>query len=398
MTNNSYLDVQQKLIFHKENILQNFIKKGIYPTNELIAKYIDDIDLNLAIFKNYDKVTGNKFDTKEYNQSLLFIFKDLSILYNIFNTLCIDEYEKLQNLINSHLTELSSIADTYKEKALYERNDTTLGETLLYQKDNFIIDSNNSTTTVTLKPITVTKGSIIACITNINNTINDNIMFHLYNDENDLNIGPYNIANTTLTIPGDKIRNEYDYEITEDQVINGPILLDIDSDNIDTKNQYKVLGGKNQLFINSKLDNSYSLLDIPDNFDSLLISEPSYINFYVIGGNSITFNFNKKPISTNFPDNQTITNLDYIQHFCIECDSDFILDITLDTGEIYAIKDIGIINNNKLYYTGLDLPTTFKIIEDVVGDEVSYNCQLNIYNHNSTDLDIDNIVIKKLKD
>ena len=178
MTNNSYLDVQQKLIFHKENILQNFIKKGIYPTNELIAKYIDDIDLNLAIFKNYDKVTGNKFDTKEYNQSLLFIFKDLSILYNIFNTLCIDEYEKLQNLINSHLTELSSIADTYKEKALYERNDTTLGETLLYQKDNFIIDSNNSTTTVTLKPITVTKGSIIACIANIKNTINYNIMFH----------------------------------------------------------------------------------------------------------------------------------------------------------------------------------------------------------------------------
>ena len=132
------------------------------------------------------------------------------------------------------------------------------------------------------------------------------------------------------------------------------------------------------------------------NADSLYFDRKAYINFYVINGNSISFRFNKKPVSTNFPiDTQRIDNLKYIQHFFIECDEGFTFEFELDKGTVYAIKETGIISDDKLYYTGSEQVNDFLIIETTTGDKKSYNVVLEAYNSNE-DLDIDSIIIKQL--
>ena len=62
-----YLDVEQKINYHKEQIIKEFIKKGIYPNNELIANKLNDINNYLALFKNYNIPEGTFFDTAKLN-------------------------------------------------------------------------------------------------------------------------------------------------------------------------------------------------------------------------------------------------------------------------------------------------------------------------------------------
>jgi hypothetical protein len=392
----NYLDVEQKFQYYKEYILKQFIQKGIYPDNSLIASHLDSIDLNLSLFKNYNKTTGEKFNPAEYNEVLKLIYKDITILYNILNTLAIKEFNDLQNYINSYITELNSVVETYEAKAAYENNSTTLGETLLFQNSNFTISNDNSVTIVDLSSVDFEAASEIACIANVNNVDLKNVVFSFTGDDGELTVSPYNSENTLLTVPGDKTITTYDYELSDSQTTTGSILMNT-SINPSIKNNYTILGGKDMMIINKAEDNSYSVQSVPNSSGTLVFNEKSYINFYVVGGKNITFNFNKKPISTNFPiDESTITGLDDIHHFQLEVDEDFCLEIQLDSGNIYAIKEDGIINNNKLYYTGLDIVNNFHIIEEAPGKTVTYKAKLKIYNDNDNNTEIDNIVIKKL--
>lgn len=393
----NYLDIEKKLKYYKEDILKQFIAKGIYPDNKLIANYINDIDLNLSIFKNYNKVAGNKFDTNEYNKSMSMIYEDIKILYHMLEELTIKEYNNLQNYINSYINELNSLVDTYKKRADYENNSTTLGETLLFQNNNFTITNENSTTIIKLSPIELEDASTIACIANIN-TLNKNsdVVFNFKNNEREFNITPYNINNATYKIPGEKKINTFDYALSNDQHTEGSVLLNTNSA-INIKNNYKILSGKDKFFINNKESNNYSIQNAPINSGVYLFTENSYVNFYLLDGNSITFKFNKKPISANFPlEEPTIKNLNKIHHFYFECDKDFYFEIEIDKGTIYAINEDGIVNNNNLYYTGPNIVKDFHIIETCNEDAKTYDAQLKIFNDNKNNTELDNIVIKKI--
>lgn len=391
-----YLDVTQKLQYYKEELLKSFIKKGIYPDNNLISNNLADIDTKLALFKNYNKSTGEYFDVNEYNECLKLIYKDITILYSILEELAIKEFNELQNYISSYITELNSVVETYEARATYETNSTTLGETLLFQNNNFTVSNDNSTTIVTLDDVEFEAASEVACIANVNNVDTSNVVFSFVNGDTELTVAPYNIGNATLVIPGDKTTTTYDYSLTSTQTTSGSILLNIDAD-IAVKNKYTVLAGKDKMFINYKDDNTYKTQDIPNSSGSLIFSEKMYINFYVVGGNSITFKFNKKPVATNFPiDENTITGLDSVHHFYLEVDEDFYFEVELDKGNIYAVNEEGIINNNKLYYTGPNIVTDFHVIEEAPGESVTYSAKLKIYNDNDNSAEIDNIVIKKL--
>ena len=56
----------------------------------------------------------------------------------------------------------------------------------------------------------------------------------------------------------------------------------------------------------------------------------------------------------------------------------------------------GIINNNKLFYTGTNLIKDFHIIEQAAGKVSNYKGCLKIFNNNNDDVDIDSIIIKKM--
>lgn len=397
--NDIYLDVLKKFNYHKELILKEFIKNNIYPDNELIQSRINNIDLYLSIFKHNNVVTGEVFNTNEFNKAIEFIYKDIVILYELLQEIQVERLHKLQNYIASYLHELHSITDTYKKRADLENTSTTLGKTLLFQNNQFKIDNDNATTILKLKDVEIEDAASIACIANINNIKTDNMLFVLTDSETnkEYKIAPYNFSEELLTMPGKKNISYFNIEMTEDQKMTGPIYLNLNKD-IDTNNKYTILCGKNKIFINYKDENRFEIDDSPSTLGTKFYNKNTYINFYVLNGNTVSFKFNKRPISANFPiDDLTVTNLDSIHHFYIECDDEFTFEIELDKGDIYAIKENGIINNDKLYYTGTNDVKDFNIIEEAKGKAKTYHTELRIYNNNDNNIDIDNIVIKEME-
>lgn len=392
---NDYLDVIEKITFHKEKILNSFLKQGIFPNSNLIADKLNDIDMKLSLFKNYNVVSGHKFDVANFNESLKLIYEDIVILYTILNYLSVKKYNDLQIYVNSYINELSSIVSTYEKKAQYENNSTVLGETILFQDNNFTQSSDDSTTIIDLGDITVEAASEIACIANINNADLDNVLFE-FND-GELTVSPYNKEYTTITIPGEKNKKEYDYSLDSDENTSDDNLIINLNEDIDIKDKYDILAGKDKMFVNNYDDNTFHLQEIPNNSGTILFNEKCSINFYILNGQEISFKFNKKPLSCNFSlEDTVITNLNPIQNFHIEFDENTSFAITLNKGCIYALKEDGIINNNKLYYSGPNIATDFHIIQTKPGDEKKYNLKMKIYNDNKNSAEIDSIVIKKL--
>lgn len=396
--NKNYLDVEKKIGYYKQRILQEFITKGIYPDNSLIESRLKSIDSNLALYKNYPVSTGKNFNANEYNERLRLISKDLEFLYELLYELTVKEYNKLQNFINSHLSELNSIVETYDKRAQYENNTTTLGKTLLFKNNSFSIEDRDSVTTINLGKLDISNAAVIACIANINNIKAEDVIFKFRESgkSNWINTSPYNYNNDLLTIPGELRKNNYEYKLQDNQTIKGPLFLDIGTE-IEPKNRYDILGGKNRIFVNYKNDDGFIVEENPLTLDSLAFDKKAYINFYVVGGNSISFRFNKKPIAANFPiDTQRVDNLNYIHHFFIECDEGFSFEFEIDKGQVFAIKEIGIISDNKLYYTGSNQIKDFLIIETAIGDLKPYEIKVECYNSNE-DIDIDSIIIKQIE-
>lgn len=390
--NDNYLDIANKFIYYKEKIINDFIKKGIYPDNKLINSKLKNIDLNLALFKNYNIKSGEKFNTNEYNENLKLIYLDLKYLYDILEKLAINEFNNLQMYINSYINELNTIVNTYKKKADYENNSTTLGETILFQDNNFTIDNEDSTTIIELDTISLKKGSEIACIANINNIDLDNVIFSFNNGE--FSCCPYNSSFQSFIVPGEKTINEYDYVLQQAASSNN-IIINIDAE-INNKNDYNILCGKDLISITDK-NNKYITQKITNDSKVILFKEKSSINFYILNGDNVSFKFSKKPINCNFSlEDNTITNLKTIQNFHIEVDEDTTLEIELGKGNIYAISEAGIVNNNKLYYTGLNISNDYHIIETIPGEEVDYNLKLKILNDNNNSAEIQSIIIKNL--
>ena len=393
-----YLDVIEKLNYYKSSILKDFIKKGIYPDNKLISSRLNSFDANLSLFKNYNKVSGEYFDANEYNESLKLIYQDLNILMQVLNTLSIKEYYKQQNFINSYMNELYSIVNSYTKRAEFENSTTSFGKTIMFKNNNFKIDTDNSTTIIDLDTVELEEGSTLACIANINNIDPDNLLFAFKNNRELYEVTAYNYSNETLTLPGKKNIKSYIYNIPKDQQATGSILMDIEAD-INIKNKYTILGGKDKIFLNYKDDSNYDIQPAPTSLKSFMFQEKTYVNFYIVNGNSVAFKFNKKPISANFPiEEGRINNLKTIHHFFLECDEGFSFEIELDKGNVYAIKEEGIVNNDNLYYTGTNLINDFNIIEESSGNFKKFDAQLKIINDNNDDIDIKSIIIKQIEE
>ena len=292
----------------------------------------------------------------------------------------------------------NSIVKTYNKRAEYENSTTSLGKTLLFQNSSFSIENKDSTTILNLDNLEIPNAAVLACIANINNVKAEDVIFKFRQVGNQqwINASPYNYNNEVVIMPGERKKTIYEYNLQESQVITGPLLMDIDSD-INIKNDYIILGGKNRIFVNYKDKDGFIVEDKPLTVDSLVFNQKAYINFYVVDGNSISFRFNKKPIATNFPiDTQRVEDLNYIHHFFIECDENFSFQFEIDKGQVYAIKETGVISDNKLYYTGSEKVKDFKVIESAIGEVNEYEVKVEAYNCNEV-IDIDSIIIKQIE-
>ena len=141
-----YKDVIAKIEFHKERIINDFIKRGIYPTDETISAQINSINAGLSFFRSHKKLEGETFDTKEYNHMFNMIFMDLQLLYKLLYEISVKEYTTLKVFIDTHLDELETIANSYSTRAEQEINSTVLGKTIFFQSNGFFTNSRHVTT------------------------------------------------------------------------------------------------------------------------------------------------------------------------------------------------------------------------------------------------------------
>jgi hypothetical protein len=317
------------------------------------------------------------------------------LLYDI----TVKEYVTLRAFVDTHLDDLENTANKYKIKAEQETNSTSLGKTILFKNSEFDLHVQDNVTIVDLGYISVHKGSKVACFMNANNIEAEKIVFGLKKDDADpLYVAAYNYNQDSILIPGQLERKTYTTTIPDDQKINGSIEMNLNGNAASDNNTYVIMGGKNKMLV-KQFDSTTNQLvvDIPTRLDMASFSLRSYIDFYVVGGNKITFRFNKKPISTNFQINDyTVTNLKHIHHFFIECDAGFSFDFELDGGEVYAIKEDGIISDNKLFFSQAIDVRDFLIEEYSTGDLDNYYAFAKVINDDGTPINIESIIIKEL--
>jgi hypothetical protein len=394
-----YKDVQMKVAFHKERIMKEFIKKGIYPQDTLIANRLNDIDSFLAL-TNHKKIHPNdKIDVSALNNDLKNIWKDLEFLYNLLYEFTAKEFISLKAFIDTHMDELEDVSLKYKLKAEQEASSTSLGKTVFFKHSGFDVYTENNVNIVDLGTIEVNKGSRIACLANVNNIEADKIIFGLKDSQGEmLYVSPYNYSHDSIVIPGNLNTSSYTTTINKDQIISGPIEMNLDNNVPSINNRYIILGGKDKVLIRSLDDETKRYVkERPTRLNTIQFDSKSYISFYVVGGSQITFRFNKKPISTNFElGDYKVSNLKHIHHFFIECDEGFMFDFEVDKGEVYALKENGVIDKDKLYFARDIEVRNFYVEEYKVGDKEKYYAFLKIFNDDEDPAEIESVIIKEL--
>ena len=391
-----YSDIEHKLKYHKERIMQSFIKQGVYPDNRLIQSRLNSIELRLSIFKSPKIKEGSTFNTNEFNNAIKCIYDDLAILYKLLYEVTVVEYNKLSYYIDSHLRELDEVSRMYLKRAELESYSTAMGKSLYFSHNNFNVDKSGDTSVVNLGKIEIENASKVACILNSNNVDYSNAVFKFKNGDDIVSCNAYNYNHDTVIFPGENIRHEYNIKISDSQKINGKLELPILAENI-SGGSFITLAGKDKILYKKANKNKEIIEEKPVAINALSFSSHSYIDFYVIGGTSINFRFSKKPVATNFNMNSNrIENLNYIHHFFIECDEDFSFDFELEKGSVYAVKENTLVDQNKLYYSGQIDVKDFMIIHTVPGEKKTYDTTIEIHNTSVSEDDIDSIMIKKV--
>lgn len=393
-----YQDIELKINYHREKIIQSFIKKGIYPDNRMIQARLNSIEMRSSIFKNPNIKEGSGFDVTEMNNCIKNIYEDLNILYNLLYKITILEYGKLSNYINSHLKELNDTATMYLKRAELESYTTAIGESIFFQEKEFDVELSDTNSIINLGEVEIEDASKIACIANINNVDHGNIVFKFNNttDTDVLLCNSYSYNHDTLLIPGEQQIKEYNYEIQDAQKINGLLELNISPES--NEGRFLTLAGRGKILYKKADEDGEIIEETPVAINALNFSGHSYIDFFVVGGSSISFKFNKKPISANFNYGEsTIENLDYIHHFFIECDDNFSFDFELDKGNVYAYKENTIANQDTFYYSGQVELNDFLVLQYLPGATQKYNAWVELYNTSLSEEDIDSLMIKKIR-
>ena len=257
-----------------------------------------------------------------------------------------------------------------------EINSTTLGKTILFQANNWKSETNDNITTISLGKMDLINGSEIALFANIKNIEADSVYFKLESESDTLYALPYNYNNDVYTIPGKIGVNKFELDLNDRLLVNGNIEIYLD--NIDYRNDYKVLGGHNYMKVTYKKDNSVyyeSLSTMNKSFEAL---NDCYIEFYMRDDTFIRYDFNMAPNHTNFALNDgSIVSDKMITKVFIDAPAGFVCRFNIEKGDIWATCTDGLIqSNNTILYSGDYSIRTFMVLELVKSEITNYKISL----------------------
>ena len=350
-----YTDELLKIKYYRDRIAKQLTSQGNYPDDAIIRKQLSTIDSKLSILQFVDVEENTQFDTKKYNEDIRRLYQDLLILYKLTYQHAMVTYKQIKEYAELHLTELERLAKRYQYKTRFETNSTSLGKTIFFQTSSFPMEVENSVATLSLGSVKVKQGSRIACLFEGDEISDENVIFSL----GDYNCSPYSYNKDFLVIPGKPTFNSYYYEIPSDLQSNSFVALTPDDFTLKQNNIYIVYAGENQV---STIINGYrTLLTKQENSPISAPSQRGRIEFYVVGGTYITFDFNQQPLSQNFA-GYKLEHLESHHKIVLEYDAGFIFNYVTD-GIVYAARNNGFIENGVLYYPDTIDATTFFIEE-----------------------------------
>ena len=391
-----YKDMLEKARFYKKQVIQSFIKQGYFPSDEEIQTALSDIDMRSALLETYLSAKGSLFNTKEINFMFECIYKDLNILYTVLEDILLNEYNKLKLDVEAQITELEQKVYNLKCRMNEEINSTTLGTTIFFKANNWESETNDNTTVISLGELDLINGSEIALFANINNIEADSVYFKLESETDTIYALPYNYNNDVYTMPGKLGVNRFAFKIRDDLKVNGNIEITLND--LDYRNEYKILGGQNLMKVTYKDSNIVSYEPFASFDRPFSTDKECYIEFYMIDNSFITYDFNIAPNHTNFALNDgTIVSNKTITKVFIDAPSGFVCRFRLDEGEIWSSCIDGIIqNNNTLLYTGDWDLKDFQILEIVKSKSTKYKISLILKSDKTIINYINNVYIKEV--
>lgn len=383
-----YQDMLLKLEYHRNNILQAFIKQGYFPNKEEINNKLALIDDRIALFKSYKFQPGELFNHKEVNHALEMLYNDIAFLYKVLEVIYTEKYNKMLLSLETHMVHLETLAEHFKKRADEEIKGTSLGKTLLFKTSDWEIDVKDESLEVYVGTLDLIQGSEISCFANINNTDKRNIVFKFKAEDSadDFTALPYNYNNDTYLVPGEITVKEEELTLSDSFNLNSEIVIPYE---VNTDNDYKILAGKNKIVVTDKETGAISVVDFPTSDNPLTVSRNSFISFFIENKGTLEYNFNKRPFHTNFSiqDGTIQINKD-IQKIFLDVEKDFICYFTLDDDmNVWATKEDAIIDNKSLIYDGMLLTRDFKIKEYVKDKTTRYNIYVSI-----TEMDNDEVI------
>lgn len=392
-----YKDMLLKMQYHKNNIIQSFIKRGYFPKSNEIANKLQQVNIRLALFEKYVFTPGQKFDTKQINYMLEMLYKDITFLYEIINRIQEEELNKMLLNIETHMINLESLATHFKKRANEEINGTALGTTLLFKTDKWDIDYNDDKVKISLGELELIQGSEISCFANINNADKRNILFKFVSQDSKYNFTalPYNYNNDTYLVPGEMAVKDKEITLSEDFNINSEINIPFETN---IQNSYKILGGKNKMIVTNKETNAITVEDIPTYDKPFVAAKNCFISFYIEGKGIVEYNFNKKPFHSNFSiQNGSINITNNIQKIFLDVEEGFICYFDIPSDSLgWATLENAMVYDKYLTYNGIILVRDFKVKEYIKDKKTKYNIEV-IINENDKDEVIDSICIKEVE-
>lgn len=394
-----YKDMLEKLKYHKNNIINAFIRKNYYPSNKEIEAKLKLVDSRLALFEAYISKPGSYMNIKELNYCFEMIGKDIEILYTVLESILINEYASLNVFIEASLSELESKAEYYRKRCTEEINSTTLGTTIFFQGNNWNITENNETNVINLGEMDLVEGIDIACFAEINNMDKKNVMFKFEcNDpEKSFYALPYNYNNNSYKVPGELGVNEYKIDMPEASLVDDYIPIEHE---INFENKYKIAGALGGMSVTTKSTGETYLYRFANVDNAFVAPEDCFVEFFVVDGNGqipyMEYSFTEEPISTNFSlqNGEIPLNKDIVK-ISIECQKGLGMFFTVPQGTVYAsVDDPVIVNKDTLLFKGNWNIRDFTLREYVRTNKISYRMKVYVKSTENIAGSIESIYIK----
>ena len=397
-----YKDMIEKLKFHKNNIINSFIKKNYFPDADEINAKLERVNSRLALFEAYISKPGSYMNIKEINYCFEMIAKDIEILYKVLEDILIKDYAALNIYIESALTELEAKADYYRKRCTEEIHSTTLGTTVLFEANSWNITEENEMNIINLGSMNLIEGMEIACFANIENINEKDIVFQFDNNDPEKSFLalPYNYNNNSYKVPGEIGINEYPLSVPIISLVDDYIPIEHE---INFDNKYKVAGAIGGMQVTSKATGETYLYKFANVDNAFIAPEDCFVEFYVLDGNKVPnilmeYSFSETPISTNFSlqNGEIPLNKEAVK-ICVECQKGLAMFFTVPIGTVYAsLEEPIIVNKNTFLYKGNWDIRDFVLREYVRCNTSSYRIKVYIKSTEDISGNIESIYIKEV--